>query len=66
MEHALTPGTKVQFAEPLNEREAAQRFTVIELRGPRVLVQTLDPYLQRQRLVPQMVYALADMVRAND
>ena len=65
MEQALAPGRTVRFAAPLNDREAAQRFAVIELRGPRVLVQTLDPYLQSQRLVPQMVYALADLTLAD-
>jgi hypothetical protein len=39
MEQQLTPGNLVKFAAPLSEQEATERFVVIELRGPRVLVQ---------------------------
>lgn len=58
----LRPGMRVRFAVPLDEREALERFVVLELRGPRVLVQAqVDMVLK-----PQMVYPCTDMVEALD
>ena len=34
----LKPGDVVEFSEPLDAAEVAARYTVVELRGPRVLI----------------------------
>lgn len=36
--NGFEPGDVVKYREPMDEREAAARFTVVEPRGPRVLI----------------------------
>jgi hypothetical protein len=42
--------------------EATERFVVIELRGPRVLVESICD----MAIKPQSVYLAADLVKASD
>ena len=53
-------GQQVKFAAPMTDDEAAERFTVVELRGERVLVE----FICDMPLRPQFVYLAADLVAA--
>jgi hypothetical protein len=58
----LSVGETVKFAAPLTDDERVERFTVIELRGHRVLVE----YICDMRLKPQSVYFVADLIPCNE
>lgn len=57
---ALLPGQTVKFREPRDADEASERFTVVELRGERVLVE----FICDMTLCPQSVYLVEDMTPA--
>ena len=57
----ITVGQTVQFAAPLSDDEADERFVVIELRGPRVLVE----FVCEMNLRPQSVYLIEDLIPAE-
>jgi hypothetical protein len=58
----LQVGQEVRFAEPMSADEASERFVVVELRGPRVLVE----FICDMAIKPQSVYLAADLVKAFD
>jgi hypothetical protein len=58
---ALVAGDVVKFAQPMSDAEQIQRFVVVELRGPRVLVQDL---VTDMAIKPQAVYLASDLVKA--
>jgi hypothetical protein len=58
----LQVGQEVRFAEPMSADEATERFVVVELRGPRVLVE----FICDMAIKPQQVYLAADLVQASD
>lgn len=61
MEHPIAIGQRVKFAAPLNEDERQERFTVVELRGDRVLVE----FICDMNIRPSFVYLTADLVSAE-
>jgi hypothetical protein len=59
--HGYAVGDTVKFATPLDTNEANERFTVLELRGPRALVQ-----LQcNSALAPTFSYYADELTRAQ-
>lgn len=56
----MNKGQTVKFKNPLTENEAKERFTVLELRGPRVLVQVQNSGFSAG-LVPTAVYLVSDL-----
>ena len=50
-------GETVRFSNPLTPDEAAERFTVLEIRGDRVLVE----FICSMHLLPTFVYLLSDL-----
>lgn len=53
----LAVGQTVKFANPLSDDERDERFTVVELRGDRVLVE----FICDMRVKPQSVSLAADL-----
>ena len=54
----LRVGDRVRFRSPLSPEECSERFDVLELRGDRALVRTVDSGM---RIVPTFVYLLSDL-----
>lgn len=59
---AFQVGQTVKFLVPTTDDEAAERFIVRELRGPRVLVE----YMCDMGIRPTFVYLASDLVDTND
>ena len=55
----LAVGDRVRFAECMSDSEADERFTVIEDRGDRVLVECINT----MHIRPTMVYLKTDLVK---
>lgn len=55
-------GQMVKFAMPLTPDEASERFTVLEDRGERLLVE----FICDMPIAPTFVYLSADMVEAAE
>jgi hypothetical protein len=58
------PGQIVKFAVPMTEAERLERFTVLEMRGERVLVQDASSFWDGHLLHPTAVYLAADLIAA--
>ena len=56
----MTRGDVVRLREPMPDEDAAQRYTVAEMRGDRVLVVALDTGVS---IAPQNVFLVADLER---
>jgi hypothetical protein len=54
----INVGDRVKFRIPMNQDEAAEIFTVIELRGPRLLVELVCD----MRIKPVFVYNAVDLI----
>ena len=54
-------GQIVKFAQPVGSDEAAARFKVLELRGPRVLLEMAGDEFVNWSLKPTTVHLVADM-----
>lgn len=54
----MKTGTLVKFKHPVDKDEAAERFTVVEDRGDRVLVKDA---LSKQKIAPTFVYLKVDL-----
>lgn len=54
-------GQLVKFAAPITTAEESERFTVLELRGDRILVQ----FVCDLTIKPTSVYSTADMISAD-
>ena len=61
MEHPFAIGQRVKFTAPLNDNERQERFTVIELRGNRVLVE----FICDMSIRPTFVFLSADLVSSE-
>jgi hypothetical protein len=61
----IVVGNIVRFREVADEGDEDARFEVVELRGERILLRTLDPYWQGKRLVPTTVVPTADVVKVE-
>lgn len=60
MKQQFTPGEIVKYSNPVNEAEVNARFTVIENRGDRLLVQYVcDAYLK-----PQNCFSITEFSKA--
>lgn len=57
-------GTLVKLYNPTNADEAWERFTVVEMRGDRVLVADADEYWDGQTLRPTFVYLASELTEA--
>jgi hypothetical protein len=57
----MKQGQTVKFKHPLTENEAGECFTVMELRGPRVLVQAQNSGFSAG-FVPTAVYLASDLI----
>ena len=53
----LAVGQTIKFANPLSDDKRDERFTVVELRGDRVLVE----FICDMRIKPQSVYLASDL-----
>lgn len=53
-------GQTVKFSNPTNEAERAERFIVLELRGPRVLVE----FICDMSIKPTAAYLADDLIEA--
>lgn len=51
-----------KFAKPMNADEAAERFTIIEHRGERVIV--TESHSEGWAIVPTFCYLLSDLIEA--
>lgn len=58
---SLTVGQTVKFLNPLSDDERQERFTVIELRDDRVLVE----FICGMNIRPQFLYLTADLEPAQ-
>jgi hypothetical protein len=65
-ERGISVGDIVRFREVVDEGDESERMEVVELRGDRILLRTLDPYWQDRRLVPTRVVPTADVVKLDD
>lgn len=59
----MKQGQTVMFKHP-TENEATERFTVLELRGPRVLVQVQNSSFSTE-LIPTAVYLVSDLIEVQ-
>lgn len=57
----MKPGDVVKFREVLEDGDEDARFAVLEMRGDRVLVQSLDPAFANWRLKPTTVYSVKEL-----
>jgi len=62
LEVGLAVGQRVKFTAPLNDDERDERFTVLELRGERVLVE----FICDMNIRPTFAYSPADLVPADE
>lgn len=65
MENNFEVGQIVKFAVPMTDFETEQTFLVLELRGPRLLLQELHPSFDSWTIKPTCVYDASDMIAAE-
>ena len=57
----MNKGDVVRFTECLEDGDDDERMEVLELRGDRVLVRSLDPYFADWEIIPTFVHLAADL-----
>lgn len=65
-ESGISVGDVVRFRSVVDEGDENERMEVVELRGDRVLLRTLDRYWRHTLLIPTRVVQTTDVVKADD